>query len=104
MGQSPRGRSTSKTRQMCGRNEIENYTTRRLRWVAETCLILEFVDRESLMLQRLPESRVDMFTKTGNRRRGRGFQNQGDEPSDHSRHSECLRTHTPAYRKFEDHL
>src|SRR3984957_4166297 len=104
VGQGPRCRSTSKIPQMCSRNEINNYAIRRLRGAAETSLVLNNAHREPLMLQRFPQSRVDMFTKTSNRRPRRSFQHQWDVPGNHSGHRLCLRTHTPAYRKIEHHL
>ena len=89
---------------MCSRNEINNYPIRRLPGAAETRLVLNSVHRKPLMLQRFSHSRVDMFTKTGNRRLRRSLQHQRHDPGNHSGHRLGLRTHTPAYRKIEHHL
>jgi len=67
-------------------------------------MMVPHVKNRPLMLQRFPQSRVDMFTKTSNRRPRRSFQHQWDVSGNHSGHRLCFRTHTPAYRKIEHHL
>ena len=66
--------------------------------------VLNNLHRKPLMLQRFSHSRVDMFTKTSNRRPRRSLEHQWYNPGNHSGHRLCLRTHPPAYRKIEHHL
>ncbi|ARR77872.1 hypothetical protein MOTT12_02208 [Mycobacterium intracellulare subsp. yongonense] len=103
MGQGARNLGTGDIRQICSRDEIEDYAIRPLRGAAGSP-VLDEMHREPLMVQRFSQSRVDMSTKTGNRGFRRSLQHQWDEPGNHSGHRLCLRTDPPAYRKIENHL
>ncbi|WP_272944178.1 hypothetical protein [Mycobacterium intracellulare] len=66
MGQGTRNLGTGDIRQICSRDEIEDYAIRPLRGAAGSP-VLDEMHWEPLMVQRFSQSRVDMFTKTGNR-------------------------------------
>src|ERR1700756_992547 len=89
---------------MCSRNEINDYPVRRLTGVAETCLIINSMHRESLVLQRFSHSHVDELTEISNGRSWRSFQHKWHKPGNHARHRLSFRMHTPADRKIERDL
>src|ERR1700739_4199972 len=89
---------------MCSRNEIDNYPIRRLTGVAETCLIINSVHRESLVLQCFSHSCVDKLTEITDGRPRRSFQHKWHNPGNHARPRLSFRMAPPAYRKIERHL
>ena len=74
---------TSEAQGKSGRDEINSYPICRLPCAAKATFALKCVHRKPLMSQQFPYSRVNMLTKTGNRRFRRNSQHQRHNPGKH---------------------